>query len=69
MPIKEDESFDEELTIEEAGGFEQNEETTPAAENGWKDELNLAEFPFAALSDRVPDWQLRLVFEDKLVRF
>lgn len=33
---------------------------------GYKDELNLAEFPIAALSDRVPDGQLSLVFEDTL---
>jgi hypothetical protein len=57
-----------ELTIEEVGGFEQIEETTPMLENGWKDELNLAEFPITALSDRVPDGQLTLVFEDKLER-
>ena len=33
---------------------------------GYKDELNLAEFPIAALTDRVPDGQTTLVFEDKL---
>lgn len=33
---------------------------------GYKDELNLAEFPIAALTDRVPDGQLSLVFEDSL---
>jgi hypothetical protein len=33
---------------------------------GYKDELNLAEFPIAALADRVPDGQLSLVFEDRL---
>ena len=32
---------------------------------GWKDELNLAEFPIAALADRVPDGQRTLVFEDR----
>jgi hypothetical protein len=32
-------------------------------ENG-RDELNLADFPFAALSDRVPLDQKSLVFED-----
>jgi hypothetical protein len=37
-----------------------------AAEAGCKDELNLAEFPIAALADRVPDGQLSLVFEDRL---
>lgn len=37
-----------------------------AAESGGKDELNLAEFPIAALTDRVPDGQLSLVFEDIL---
>ena len=39
-----------------------------AADNGWKDELNLAEFPIAALTDRVPNGQTTLVFEDKLER-
>ena len=33
---------------------------------GYKDELNLAEFPIAALTDRIPDGQTTLVFEDKL---
>ena len=61
-------SDSEDLTIEESGGFEQNEENSPSLENGWKDELNLAEFPIAALTDRVPDGQLTLVFEDKLER-
>ena len=35
---------------------------------GWKDELNLAEFPIAALTDRIPDGQTTLVFEDRLER-
>ena len=35
---------------------------------GYKDELNLAEFPIAALTDRVPDGQMTLVFEDQLDR-
>ena len=56
------------LTIEESGGFEQNEENAATTDNGWKDELNLAEFPIAALTDRVPDGQTTLVFEDKLER-
>ena len=33
---------------------------------GWKDELNLAEFPITALTDRIPDGQTTLVFEDRL---
>ncbi len=37
-------------------------------DTGWKDELNLAEFPIAALTDRMPDGQTTLVFEDKLER-
>src|SRR4051812_17882926 len=45
---------------------ESNEENAQGADNGWKDELNLAEFPIAALSDRVPDGQTTLVFEDQL---
>lgn len=56
------------LTIEEAGGFEPIDETLPATDQGWKDELNLAEFPIAALTDRIPNGQTTLVFEDKLER-
>ena len=43
-------------------------ERPPLADAGWKDELNLAEFPIAALTDRIPDGQTTLVFEDKLER-
>ena len=58
-----------ELPVEEAGGFEQPGEENPAlADAGWKDELNLAEFPIAALTDRIPDGQTTLVFEDRLER-
>jgi hypothetical protein len=39
---------------------------SPTADAGAKDELNLAEFPIAALTDRVPDGQTTLVFEDRL---
>jgi hypothetical protein len=58
------------LPLEETGEFEQGEEGAPATDTdtGWKDELNLAEFPIAALTDRVPDGQTTLVFEDKLER-
>ena len=31
-----------------------------------RDELNLAEFPLAAIADRVPDNQKTLVFEDRI---
>lgn len=41
-------------------------EATSSGDAGWKDELNLAEFPIAALSDRIPDGQTTLVFEDRL---
>src|SRR5947209_5236922 len=41
-------------------------ETGPSAENAFKDELNLAEFPIAALTDRLPDGQTTLVFEDRI---
>jgi hypothetical protein len=55
--------------VEETGAFDrQNEENSSAAEPGWKDELNLAEFPIAALTDRIPDGQTTLVFEDRLER-
>jgi hypothetical protein len=43
-------------------------EAAPAPEAAFKDELNLAEFPIAALTDRVPDGQTTLVFEDRLDR-
>lgn len=56
------------LLIEEVGGFEPVDETLPTTDQGWKDELNLAEFPIAALTDRIPDGQTTLVFEDKLER-
>lgn len=36
-----------------------------SAANACKDELNLAEFPIAALTDRVPDGQTTMVFEDR----
>lgn len=52
--------------LEAATQGEKVEENASAAESGWKDELNLAEFPIAALSDRVPDGQTTLVFEDRL---
>ena len=39
-----------------------------SAEPAFKDELNLAEFPIAALTDRIPDGQTTLVFEDRLDR-
>src|SRR5690349_24096088 len=59
-----------ELPLEETGAFEPGEENASATDTdtGWKDELNLAEFPIAALSDRVPEGQTTLVFEDKLGR-
>jgi hypothetical protein len=44
----------------------QDEENASTADLGYKDELNLAEFPIASLADRVPDGQLSLVFEDRL---
>ena len=68
MMFEQDEPEEASLTIEESGGFEQNEENSAAMDNGWKDELNLAEFPIAALTDRVPNGQTTLVFEDKLER-
>ena len=65
MPFLPDDS---DLSVEEAGGFEPVDETLPLADQGWKDELNLAEFPIAALTDRIPNGQTTLVFEDKLER-
>jgi hypothetical protein len=55
--------------IEETGAFDQqNEESSSSVDLGWKDELNLAEFPIAALTDRIPDGQTTMVFEDRLER-
>jgi hypothetical protein len=68
MLFEQDDPDELDLTIEEAGGFEQNEENATTLENGWKDELNFAEFPIATLTDRVPNGQTTLVFEDKLER-
>src|SRR3954462_9903906 len=57
------------VPLEETGEFDQqNEEGTSSADTGWKDELNLAEFPIAALTDRIPDGQTTMVFEDQLER-
>ena len=57
------------VPLEETGEFDQqNEEGTSSADAGWKDELNLAEFPIAALTDRIPDGQTTMVFEDRLER-
>jgi hypothetical protein len=50
-------------------GVEENDaddEVSASPEIAFKDELNLAEFPIAALTDRVPDGQTTLVFEDRL---
>ncbi len=53
-----------EVPVEEIGVIVQaGEETAPVADTGWKDELNLAEFPIASLSDRIPHGQTTLVFE------
>jgi len=60
---------DQRLAFEDvdADAVESTTEEAPASgDAGWKDELNLAEFPIAALTDRVPDGQTTLVFEDRL---
>jgi hypothetical protein len=54
---------------EEGNTFDRpNEENSSTVDPGWKDELNLAEFPIAALTDRIPDGQTTLVFEDRFER-
>lgn len=70
MAVNPDDATDEwdETPIEESGGVDSLEEGGNSQDAGWKDELNLAEFPIAALTDRVPDGQTTLVFEDKLER-
>ncbi len=59
---------DYESLFEESGGFESHEESASTVDGVWKDELNLAEFPISSLTDRIPDGQTTLVFEDKLER-
>ena len=60
---------DWDVPLEETGEFDhQGEDGVSAADAGWKDELNLAEFPIAALTDRIPDGQTTMVFEDRLER-
>ncbi len=54
--------------FEESGGHEFNEESASTVDGVWKDELNLAEFPISSLTDRIPDGQTTLVFEDRLER-
>ena len=44
-----------------AEGIGPQEPSLPTGESTFKDELNLAEFPIAALTDRVPDGQTTLV--------
>src|SRR6201986_1160072 len=56
------------LPLEETGEFGQCEDNASGTDTGWKDELNLAEFPIAALTDRLPEGQLTLVFQDKMER-
>src|SRR3984957_2839767 len=57
-----------ETPLEESGILEPIEEGAALQDPGWKDELNFAEFPIATLTDRVPNGQTTLVFEDKLER-
>lgn len=45
---------------------EEGIELLKGPDDAGKDELNLAEFPIAALTDRIPDGQTTLVFEDRL---
>ena len=57
------------VPVEEVGECGQSGDEAPTlADAGWKDELNLAEFPIAALSDRIPDGRTAPVFEDRLER-
>src|SRR5436190_5211908 len=64
MPVRKQDPTGEIELIEED---ESSLPTLPALDlGGYKDELNLAEFPIAALTDRLPDGQTTLVFEDRL---
>ncbi len=49
-------------------GLDEDRSDGSLQESAFKDELNLAEFPVAALADRIPDGQTTLVFEDRLDR-
>lgn len=60
---------DWDVPLEDSGEFDHpGGEGTSSIDAGWKDELNLAEFPIAALTDRVPDGQTTMVFEDRMER-
>ena len=57
------------VPVEEVGESGQPGDENPSlAEAGWKDGPSLAEFPIAASSDRIPDGQTTLVFENRLER-
>ena len=61
--------MDDAIEPDDGMGWDSGDEAAgPPEENAFRDELNLAEFPIAALTDRVPDGQTTLVFEDKLER-
>ena len=67
MLFEKDEPEESSLTIEETGGFEQIEENSSASDHGWKDELNLAEFPIAALESLIC-CVFVLTYSDKTLR-
>ena len=56
------------LPIAATGGDRQPLPEMPASDHAFRDELNLAEFPIAALTDRVPAGQTTLVFEDHITQ-
>lgn len=66
MPIAKNRKIESTWVDESIGEIEQDTTIVVETEHAFKDELNLAEFPIAALTDRVPDGQTTLVFEDRL---
>jgi len=57
------------VPLEETGALgPPSDESASLVDAGWKDELNLAEFPIAALTDRIPVGQTTMVFEDRMER-
>ena len=54
------------MTMTPDDEFDEDESILPALENAFRDELNLAEFPIAALTDRMPGGQTTLVFTDTI---
>src|SRR5262249_53372519 len=66
MNMNNDNKYVDQLFHQAVEGPSQGTALLRTPDDSGKDELNLAEFPIAALTDRVPDCQTTLVVEDRL---